>query len=193
MEKIEEKIDEMIKEKIEFCQKWEEVIQNIKHFNITFGNERFYLKGAFTKEREEQRKNWFREELIEYITAKQKNDKIEILDAICDMYYIHIGSLLEKYEGDVIKVLKEIMSVEFDIGEKDDNLFLIKIFVEEFCIVNDVLFSAMGEVHRSNMSKLDDNGRPIYREDGKIIKSKNFFAPNLKQFVKEVYWCERCF
>src|SRR5450432_2364870 len=31
------------------------------------------------------------------------------------------------------------------------------------------------EIHRSNMSKLDDNGKPIYREDGKIMKSKNYF------------------
>ena len=36
------------------------------------------------------------------------------------------------------------------------------------------------EIHRSNMSKLDDNGQPIYREDGKIMKSENYFKPNIK-------------
>src|SRR3954468_20102575 len=36
------------------------------------------------------------------------------------------------------------------------------------------------EIHRSNMSKLDDNGKPIYREDGKILKSANYFKPNIK-------------
>jgi predicted HAD superfamily Cof-like phosphohydrolase len=36
------------------------------------------------------------------------------------------------------------------------------------------------EIHRSNMSKLDDNGQPIYREDGKILKSTNYFKPNIK-------------
>ena len=35
------------------------------------------------------------------------------------------------------------------------------------------------EVHASNMSKLDDNGQPIYREDGKVLKSDNYFKPNL--------------
>lgn len=35
------------------------------------------------------------------------------------------------------------------------------------------------EVHNSNMSKLE-NDKPIYREDGKILKGKNFFEPNLK-------------
>ncbi len=36
------------------------------------------------------------------------------------------------------------------------------------------------EIHRSNMSKLDENGEPIYREDGKILKSNNYFKPNIK-------------
>lgn len=35
------------------------------------------------------------------------------------------------------------------------------------------------EIHRSNMSKLDDEGKPIYREDGKILKSKNYFLPEI--------------
>ena len=36
------------------------------------------------------------------------------------------------------------------------------------------------EVHNSNMSKLDENGKPIYREDGKILKGSNFREPDLK-------------
>lgn len=36
------------------------------------------------------------------------------------------------------------------------------------------------EIHRSNMSKLDENGKPIFREDGKILKGKNYFKPNIK-------------
>lgn len=46
-----------------------------------------------------------------------------------------------------------------------------------------ILIQAFEEVHRSNMSKLDENGKPIYREDGKITKGPNFFPPNLKQFL----------
>ena len=38
------------------------------------------------------------------------------------------------------------------------------------------------EIHRSNMSKLDENGNPIYREDGKILKGKNYFKPDLGKF-----------
>jgi predicted HAD superfamily Cof-like phosphohydrolase len=39
------------------------------------------------------------------------------------------------------------------------------------------------EIQRSNMSKLDDEGLPIFREDGKILKSKNYFKPNIKAIL----------
>lgn len=35
------------------------------------------------------------------------------------------------------------------------------------------------EIQRSNMSKLDENGQPIYREDGKVMKSSLYFKPNI--------------
>ncbi|NBY40629.1 MAG: hypothetical protein EBQ66_06975 [Flavobacteriia bacterium] len=38
------------------------------------------------------------------------------------------------------------------------------------------------EIQRSNMSKLDENGKPIYREDGKVLKSNLYFKPNIAQF-----------
>jgi len=41
------------------------------------------------------------------------------------------------------------------------------------------------EIHRSNMSKLDANGRPIRREDGKILKSENYFKPNIALLLNE--------
>ena len=36
------------------------------------------------------------------------------------------------------------------------------------------------EVHSSNMSKLGENGRPIYREDGKVMKGPGYFEPDLE-------------
>ena len=41
------------------------------------------------------------------------------------------------------------------------------------------------EIQRSNMSKLDSNGRPIFREDGKILKGQNYFKPNIKQILDD--------
>lgn len=41
------------------------------------------------------------------------------------------------------------------------------------------------EIHRSNMSKLDEKGQPIYREDGKILKSNLYFKPNIKSVLDQ--------
>jgi predicted HAD superfamily Cof-like phosphohydrolase len=41
------------------------------------------------------------------------------------------------------------------------------------------------EIQRSNMSKLDKNGQPIYREDGKVMKSDQYFKPNIKGILEK--------
>ena len=41
------------------------------------------------------------------------------------------------------------------------------------------LDEAMNRVHVSNMSKLDEDGKPIYREDGKVLKGPNYKPPDL--------------
>lgn len=41
------------------------------------------------------------------------------------------------------------------------------------------------EVHRSNMSKLSEDGKPMYRDDGKVLKGPNFSEPDLKGIVNE--------
>lgn len=41
------------------------------------------------------------------------------------------------------------------------------------------------EIQRSNMSKLDKDGKPIYREDGKVLKSDLYFKPNIKSILED--------
>ena len=96
------------------------------------------------------------EENEEYLEACRNNDKVEILDALADQLYIVLGSIVSHGMQHVIE-------------------------------------KAFDEVQDSNMSKLDDEGLPIIngengvwdesRPKGKILKSKNFFEPNLKQFL----------
>jgi len=45
------------------------------------------------------------------------------------------------------------------------------------------LDEALDRVHKSNLSKLDDSGNPIYREDGKVLKGPNYQPPNLTDLV----------
>ena len=46
------------------------------------------------------------------------------------------------------------------------------------------LDKCFNEVQNSNMSKLDENGKPIYNESGKVMKGPNYFKPNLSQFIQ---------
>jgi len=41
------------------------------------------------------------------------------------------------------------------------------------------------EIQRSNMSKLDKEGKPIYREDGKVMKSELYFKPDIKKILEQ--------
>ena len=40
------------------------------------------------------------------------------------------------------------------------------------------------EIQRSNMSKLDTDGKPLYREDGKVLKGPHYFKPNFDEILK---------
>ena len=40
------------------------------------------------------------------------------------------------------------------------------------------------EIQRSNMSKLGEDGKPIYREDGKVMKGPNYFKPNFEEILR---------
>ncbi len=41
------------------------------------------------------------------------------------------------------------------------------------------------EIQRSNMSKLGADGKPIYREDGKVLKGPNYFKPDIKKILEK--------
>lgn len=49
------------------------------------------------------------------------------------------------------------------------------------------------EVHNSNMSKLGEDGKPIYREDGKVLKGPNYFKPNLEKTLKSIKFVDTVF
>jgi predicted HAD superfamily Cof-like phosphohydrolase len=47
-----------------------------------------------------------------------------------------------------------------------------------------IIEDVFDEIQASNMSKLGENGKPVFREDGKILKGPNFFRPDLSKFIK---------
>ena len=88
---------------------------------------------------------------------------------------------------DLIK--EELDELSVAINDKDiievadaltDLLYVIYGAGHSFGIDLDKCFA---EVQRSNLSKLDIDGKPIYNENGKVMKGPNYSKPNLKQFL----------
>ena len=51
--------------------------------------------------------------------------------------------------------------------------------------LQDKIVEVFEEIQRSNMSKLDADGKPIYREDGKVLKSDRYFKPNIAAILNK--------
>jgi len=90
------------------------------------------------------------------------------------------------------RLLDEEMVELFDAGITGDIVEVADAIADCFYIligtaieygIADKLVDVFNEVHRSNMSKLGENGKPIYREDGKILKGPNYSQPQLKEIV----------
>ena len=77
-------------------------------------------------------------------------------------------------QGDLIETLDALIDLQYVL----DGAFL------SFGLQH-VKDAAFNEVHRSNMSKLGEDGKPIRREsDGKVLKGPDYFKPDIKQFVE---------
>ena len=87
-------------------------------------------------------------------------------------------------------LIKEEMEEVFEAIKEKDEAHVLKELVDVVVVcvgMSDTygwdFDNAFKRVHESNMSKLDDEGKPIYREDGKVIKSKNYKEPYLDDLV----------
>ena len=97
---------------------------------------------------------------------------------------------------------KETMQLRYDLIKEELNeleqAMKTKDLKEVADALTDILYVAYGagcaygidldkcfkEVQRANMSKLGNDGKPIYNEKGKVMKGPNYSEPNLKQFVE---------
>ena len=94
---------------------------------------------------------------------------------------------INKLRIDLIE--EELKELKEAINKKD--------FKETIDVLTDILYVTYGaghafgvnldkcfeEVQNSNMSKLDENGKPIYNDSGKVMKGPNYFKPDLSKFV----------
>ena len=100
------------------------------------------------------------------------------------------GLSSEKINNLRISLIKEEL-IELQKAIQDKNI------VEIADALTDILYVTYGaghafginldkcfdEVQNSNMSKLDENGKPIYNDSGKVMKGPNYFKPDLSKFV----------
>ena len=97
---------------------------------------------------------------------------------------------------------EEIMRLRFDLIKEEvselEHAMKTKDLIEVADALTDILYVTYGagcaygidldkcfkEVQRANMSKLGEDGKPIYNEKGKVMKGPNYSKPNIKQFIK---------
>ena len=94
-----------------------------------------------------------------------------------------IAALRVELIDEELKELCEATSKQDMVGIADaltDLLYVVYGAGHSYGVDLDECFA---EVHRSNMSKLDDNGNPIYREDGKVLKGRNYTPPDLATVI----------
>ena len=97
---------------------------------------------------------------------------------------IHDCALHERLIQEELDEMKNAVDI-FEISDAIiDQMYLLFGYAIDLGI-DDKLEAMFDEVHASNMSKLDSNGKPIYREDGKVMKGENYFAPNLKKIIEQ--------
>jgi len=90
-------------------------------------------------------------------------------------------TLLSEETGEYIEAVRESNLV--DIADAlGDQLYIIYGTILKHGLQNKIE-EVFKEIHRSNMSKLGADGKPIYREDGKILKGPEYFKPNIKKIL----------
>ncbi len=95
--------------------------------------------------------------LLRFNLMKEENE--EYLEAVQNNDVVEIADAL----GDMLYILCGTI-IEHGLQHKIEEVF--------------------DEIQRSNMSKLGENGEPIYREDGKVMKGPNYFKPNFEVILK---------
>lgn len=96
--------------------------------------------------------------MLRYKLMREENE--EYLEAANDNDLVEVADAL----GDMLYILCGTI-IEHGLQHKIEDVF--------------------NEIQRSNMSKLGENGEPIYREDGKVLKGPNYFKPHIEAILNK--------
>jgi predicted HAD superfamily Cof-like phosphohydrolase len=91
--------------------------------------------------------------------------------------------LLQEEVGELLEASMSSQGTLVDVADAITDCFYILIGTAIEYGIAEKLPALFDEVHLSNMSKLGENGKPMYREDGKVMKGPDYRKPNLKNIV----------
>lgn len=184
-------------------------LHQVREFHKAFGYPQDV--GHLTHQQVDARLSFTLEELAELYHAKASGSLVGQLDAVVDLCYYSLGVLAilgrpvgpERWdeaahapkpprEGCDYLVFKRAMDLA-EVQQLMPDLAQLTQALSDVChacknyatyMVGADFDLAFDEVQRSNMSKLDKDGNPIYNQAGKILKSDLFSEPQLEQFIK---------
>lgn len=142
-----------------------------------------------------------------YKNAMTLREKLNMLKEFSHAYGVNNPEAIEVFEPDNASMLSKrtfrYMIMNEEVGEymmAEDIVEIADALADQMYILigsvlahglQDVFEDILKEVHRSNMSKLGEDGQPIRREDGKILKGPNYFRPDIKSIIEKHLTNER--
>ena len=132
-------------------------------------------------------------------------NKLLLQDCINDVKAFHEAFKIGNEEGPIGKIKENDYILRHNLMQEENDEYLEAAkngdLVEIADACGDMLYILCGtmlkhglqgkieevftEIQKSNMSKLDKEGNPIYREDGKVLKSDQYFKPNIKAILEK--------
>ena len=151
-------------------------VDEVQEFNETFGKPNNYKPTIPEKKEWMFVYDFIQEELAEYKEACERGDIVEILDALCDITYVSLGNgtMLHGLKGKIWKAYQEVQASNMSKACKTEEEAIETAKSEAARVGEDTHYEQVGEywvVYRSR--------------DRKVLKSINYFRPNLKQFFTD--------
>ena len=151
-------------------------VDEVEEFNSTFGKPNNYEPTI------PERKEWMfvydfiQEELAEYKEACENGDIVEVLDALCDITYVSLGNgtMLHGLKGKIWNAYQEVQASNMSKACKTEEEAIETAKSESARVGEETHYEQVGEYW------------VVYRtRDRKVLKSINYFRPNLKQFFTD--------
>ena len=151
-------------------------VNEVEEFNETMGKPNNYEPTVGEKKEWQFVYDFILEELEEYKEACEKGDIVGILDALCDITYVSLGNgtMLHGLKGQIWKAYQEVQA---------SNMSKSCATLEE--AKETVRVRSKEKGHPCHWEKIGDRYIVYRSSDRKVMKSINYFAPNLEQFFNK--------